>query len=77
MADANGPVSVVRWRNGTVLWSGLTGGGYYDARPEPGGQRIAVSVLDPEHPQTGGFPFRNVYVVGPDGQAVELLTGVM
>jgi hypothetical protein len=46
--------------------------------PEPGGQRIAVSVSDPQHPQTGGgFPPRNVYVVGPDGQAVELLTDVM
>jgi hypothetical protein len=45
--------------------------------PEPGGQRIAVSVSDPQHPQTGGFPLRNVYVVGPNGQAVELLTDVM
>jgi len=75
--DVSGPVSVVRWRDGTVLWSGPTGGGYVDALPEPGGQRIAVSVLDPSHPQTGGFPPRNVYVVGPDGQAVELLSDVM
>jgi hypothetical protein len=76
-ADANGPVSVVRWRDGTVLWSGPAGAGYYDALPEPGGQRIAVFLLDPSHPRTGGFPPRNVYVVGPDGQAVQLLTDVM
>jgi hypothetical protein len=36
----------------------------------------------PHHPgtvaaQTGGFPPRNVYVVGPDGQAVKLLEDVM
>jgi hypothetical protein len=74
---ANGSVSVVRWRDGTVLWSGPSDGGYWTALPEPGGQRIAVSVLDPERPQTGGFPFRNIYVVGPDGQAVKLLTDVM
>ncbi len=76
-ADANGPVSVVRWRDGTVLWTGPSDGGYDDVLPEPGGQRIAVSVLDPNHPRTGGFPPRNVYVVGPDGQAVQLLTDVM
>jgi hypothetical protein len=77
MADYNGPVSVIRWRDGTVLWSGPSDGGYIDAMPEPGGQRIAVSVRDPKHPQTGGFPPRNVYVVGPDGRAIELLVNVM
>lgn len=77
IADATAPVSVVRWRDGTVLWSGPSDGGYLDAMPEPGGPRIAVSVRDPQHPQTGGFPPRNVYVVGADGQAIELLTDVM
>jgi hypothetical protein len=77
MADYNGPVSVIRWRDGTVLWSGPSDGGYIDAMPEPGGQRIAVSVRDPKHPQTGGFPPRNVYVVAPDGRAIELLVNVM
>jgi hypothetical protein len=76
MADYNGPVSVVRWRDGTILWSGPSDAGYYDALPEPGGQRIAISVLDPTHPQTSAFPRRNVYVVGPDGQAAQLLTDV-
>jgi hypothetical protein len=76
MADYQGPVSVVRWRDGSVLWSGPTGNGYEDAMPEPGGQRIAVSLRDPKYPQTDGFAPHNVYVVGPDGQAVELLTNV-
>jgi len=77
VAEYGGPISVVRWRDGTVLWTGPAGGGLDEAMPEPEGQRIAVSVLDPERPQTGGFPFRNIYVVGPDGQAVKLLTDVM
>jgi hypothetical protein len=73
----NGPVSVVRWRDGTVVWSGPAGGGYLGAMPEPGGQRIAVTVSDPQHPQTGGFYPGDVYVVGPDGHAVKLLTNVI
>jgi hypothetical protein len=77
LGDYGGPVSVIRWKDGTVVWIGPSGEGYLDAMPEPGGQRIAVSVSDPQHPQTGGFAPRNVYVVGPDGQAVELLTDVM
>jgi hypothetical protein len=73
----NGPVSVVRWRDGTVVWSGPAGGGYLGAMPEPGGQRIAVTVSDPQHPQTGGFYPGDVYVVAPDGHAVKLLTNVI
>ena len=75
VADS-GAVSVVRWRDGTVLWSGPAGAGYYDAMPEPGGQRIAIFLVDPSKPQTGGWPPRNVYAVGPDGQAIQLLTDV-
>src|SRR5205823_4116592 len=69
VADNNGPVSVIRWRDGTAIWSGPSDAGYWDAMPEPGGQRIAVLLRDPEHPQTGGYPPHNVYVVGPDGTA--------
>src|SRR5438067_6471564 len=67
---------IFRWRDGTVIWSGPSDAGYWDAMPEPGGQRIAVSVRDPQHPQTGGYPPHNVYVVGPDGKAIPLLTDV-
>ncbi len=71
------PVSVVRWRDGTVLWSGPSDGGYLDYMPEPGGQRVAVLVSDPKHPQTGGFPPGDLYVVGPDGQATKLVTNTI
>ncbi len=77
MEASGGPVSVINWRTGAVVWSGPAGAGYYDAMPEPGGQRIAVWLLDPQHPQAGGFPPRNLYIVGADGKAVKLLTDVM
>ncbi|HEV2012547.1 MAG TPA: hypothetical protein VGR77_01475 [Candidatus Dormibacteraeota bacterium] len=77
MTDYGGPVSIVRWRDGTVVWKGPSDGGFLAALPEPGGQRIAISVRDPKYPQTGGFPPGDIYVVSPDGQAVELLTNVM
>jgi hypothetical protein len=77
MGNYGEPVSVVRWRDGSVVWRGPSDGGYLSSIPEPGGQRIAISISDPKHPQTGGFHAGNVYVVGPDGQAVELLTNVI
>jgi hypothetical protein len=77
MGDYNGPVSIVRWRDGTVLWTGPSNAGYWSAMPEPGGQRIAVWVGNPDHPQTGGFPPVDLYVVSPDGKASKLLTNVM
>jgi len=72
-----GPLSIVRWRDGSVVWTGPTGGGYLGAMAEPGGQRIAVTVSDPQHPQAGGFYPGDVYVVGPDGHAVKLLAKVI
>jgi hypothetical protein len=77
VGDYSGPLSVVRWRDGTVVWSGPSGAGYWTAMPEPGGQRVAVWVRNPDHPQTGGFPPVDLYVVSPDGQAKKLLTNVM
>jgi hypothetical protein len=77
VGDYSGPVSVVRWRDGAVLWSGPSVAAYWTALPEPGGQRIAVWVRNPDHPQTGGFPPVDLYVVSPDGQAKKLLTNVM
>jgi len=77
VADWQGPISVINWRNGTVIWRGPSNGGYLGAMPEPGGQRIAVSVSDPRHPQTGGYYPGDIYVVGPDGQAIKLLTNVI
>jgi len=77
MPDYRGPVSAIRWRDGTVVWTGPAGEGYEDALPEPGGQRLAFELRDPAIPQTGGYPAVNVYVVSPDGTSTELLKDVM
>jgi hypothetical protein len=72
-----GSVSVIRWRDGTPIWHGPNGAGFYTAVPEPGAQRIAVSLRDPNHAQTGGFPPVDIFIVQPDGQAREILQNVM
>jgi hypothetical protein len=77
MAAYGSQVSVINWRSGAVVWTGPSDGGYVDAIPQPGAQGIAVSVRNPQYPQTGGFPPRDIYVVTPDGQAVKLLSDVM
>jgi len=77
MGTYGGQVSVTNWRSGAVVWTGPSDGGYVDAIPQPGGQGIAVSVRNPQNPQTAGFPPRDIYVVTPDGKAVKLLSGVM
>ena len=76
VADYGGPVSIIRWRDGTKVWTSAPDARYAEAIAEPGGQRIAVSLLDPNHPQTGGFPPIDIDVVSPDGKAVRILTNV-
>jgi hypothetical protein len=70
----DGPVLVVNWKEGTVVWNGPSNAGYWSAMPEPGGRRIAVWV----HATTvaTGSPLLDVYAIAPDGQAVKLLTNV-
>lgn len=65
-----GPVSLERWRDGTVLWRGPvgTGYGYWGGVTEPGGTRVALGLRDPALPQTGGFPPVDLYVVSADGK---------
>jgi hypothetical protein len=72
-----GRVTVVNWRNGTVVWTGPSSGGFQDASPEPGGSRVAITISDPRFPQTGGFAPGDLYIVGSDGKATELLTDVV
>jgi hypothetical protein len=66
-------LTVVRWRDGTVIWSaphGVWYGGW--ARPEPGGTSIAVGVFNPANPWStnGSVPQPlDVYIVSADGRA--------
>jgi len=68
--------SVVRWSDDKVLWTAPAGTMYSDSLPQSGGSSIAVEVQTPGHPQTGGYPIVDVYVVSPDGTAVKVLENV-
>ncbi len=76
VANYGEAVSIVRWRDGATIWRSVPSAKFSTAIPEPGGSRIAVSVLDPNHPQTGGFAPVDVEVVTPDGTARVILTNV-
>jgi hypothetical protein len=67
---------VSRWRDNTVLWTAPQGATYSQDLPEPGGSRVAVAVMVPGHPQTGGYPTVDVYAISPDGTAVQILSDV-
>ena len=76
------PPSVLNWRNGQVIWKAPEGVEYWNALPEPGGRHLAVAVLSDAgiafgrgdyHAWTYGLPPQDLYAVGPDGQAFELL----
>jgi hypothetical protein len=65
------PPSVVDWRIGQTIWTCPSNDlKYWQAFPEPGGSRIAIGVLDPAFPQTGGFAPVDLFVVGADGVVV-------
>jgi hypothetical protein len=64
--------SIVRWADGTPIWTspGDSNYKYWQAFAEPGGSHIAVGVLDPAYPQTGGFAPVDLFVVGADGSVM-------
>jgi len=65
-----GPVSLIRWRDKTVVWEGPagTGYGYWEGVAEPGGTRMALGLRDPAFPQTTGFAPVDLYVVSANGE---------
>jgi len=63
------PPSIVKWADGTTIWT-CPGGNTcksWEAFTEPDGTHIAVGVLDPAYPQTGGFAPVDLFIVGADG----------
>jgi hypothetical protein len=67
------PVTLIRWRDGTVVWTGPAGLYFRSAKSEPGGTRVAIGL-------TGHSPadnligeqvrLVNLYVVSADGRLV-------
>jgi len=76
VSNADNSVSAIRWRDGSHLWDAPHGLTFDGAQAEPDGQRIALALRNPAYQQTGGYPPTDVYVVGPDGQATQLLQRV-
>jgi hypothetical protein len=63
--------SIVDWRTGQTIWSCPNNQfKYWQAFPEPGSSHMAIGVLDPAYPQTGGFAPVDLFVVGANGGVV-------
>ena len=69
-----GATSLVRWRDGTVVWTAPAGTTFWSSFPEAGGSRVAVALQTPGHSPTEGTV--DVYAVGPDGTAIKILLDV-
>jgi hypothetical protein len=66
----NGPVTLVRWRDGTVLWSCPPGVTFSSFTPEPNGTRIAIAAGNPVYPlESPGFDNVDLYIISADGVA--------
>jgi hypothetical protein len=74
-----GPVSVVRWKDGSVVWAGPTGAGFglREALPEPDGTSLAIGIEDPAFPvnenenaPTFGYIPVDLYVIASDGHVI-------
>jgi len=73
VSGSEGSVSVIRWQDGSHVWGAPQGLTFFLALPEPGGSHLGVALGSPDSQQTGGWPSLDLYIVGPDGQATELL----
>ncbi len=65
------PVSLVRWRDGTVLWTGPVGSYFRAAKAEPGGSRIAIGLVGHNPAElTAVVRTVNLYVVSAEGRLI-------
>lgn len=68
----NGPARIVRVSDGSPVWSGPSGSGFYVSRfvPQPNGDRFAVGIHNPAYPNYANLPGQDVYIVTSDGRLV-------
>lgn len=64
-----GPVSVIRWSSGTVIWIGPVGEALYASQPEPGGSSFAIETAAGNADQMG-YRASVLYVVSSDGHVL-------
>jgi len=74
---SSGPAKIVRVSDGSTVWSGPSGAGFYvyDSAAQPDGASIAVGIHNPVYVDYKGFngPGVDLYIVAPDGHVVEEL----
>jgi hypothetical protein len=78
LANGRGPVRLVRWHDGTVVWTGPSGEGFDLQRvlPEPEGTSLAIGITDPAFPMqendpiTVGYTPVDLYVIAADGHLI-------
>ena len=72
------PGRIVRVSDGSTLWSGPNGPGFYvnSYAAEPDGADIAVGLHDPANTDVNGLPASDLYIVAPDGHVVTVMKDV-
>ena len=63
------PVTLIRWRDGVVVWTGPAGLPFRSAKSEPGGTRMAIGLID-NHSSADPTvaPIIDLYMVSADGR---------
>lgn len=71
VVTGGGQASVIKWSDGTVIWTVPPGQGLSGFQPEPGGTSLALMTLDTTHSYTEFVPRPGViYVVSSDGRVL-------
>jgi len=68
----DGPARIVRVSDGSTVWSGPSGSGFYvySYAAQPDGASLAVGLHDPANTDVKGFTAVDLYIVAPDGHVV-------
>jgi hypothetical protein len=64
-----GPVHVILWRDGSVIWSAPSGDGLLQAKPQPDGTAFAIWVA-PSTQFQAQSPIGDLYVISYSGQVI-------
>ena len=81
MVDAgtgDGPARIVRISDGSTVWSGPSGPGFYVSSysAQPDGASIAVGLHNPAYTAVNGLTPVDLYIVAPDGHVVAELKDI-
>ena len=74
----DGPARIVRISDGSTVWSGPSGPGFYvsSSGAQPDGASIAVGLHNPAYTAVNGLTPVDLYIVAPDGHVVAELKDI-